>query len=164
MVTSARAVDWVASGLPFGEVPWGTTLCQLHQTPQELLAAHVPFLAAGLANNERCLWVTSPALAAMDAQAALAVAVPDLDRRFASGQLELVAMRDLARSFAEVDRALASGYAGLRVASCGDAGEHQHELGDRRIIALRSYPLDRCSRDELAALLRQHETALLRRG
>lgn len=44
------------SGLaPIGVIPWGTHLCQFYRSSDDLLELVVPFLAAGLRHNERCL-------------------------------------------------------------------------------------------------------------
>lgn len=42
-----------------GDLAWGAHVCHLYQTRDDLLDTLVPFFAAGLENNEQCLWVTS---------------------------------------------------------------------------------------------------------
>lgn len=44
-----------------GELAWGAHFCHLYQTRQDLIDTLVPFFAAGLANNEQCLWITATA-------------------------------------------------------------------------------------------------------
>src|SRR4051812_18001872 len=55
-----------------GDVPWGTHFCEFYHDRQDLIDISVPYLKAGLENNELCLWVTSEPLRAEDAKAALA--------------------------------------------------------------------------------------------
>ena len=51
------------SGMDFlGDIPWGTHLCQFYRTRQDLIDIAVPYLKAGLENNEFCLWVASDPL------------------------------------------------------------------------------------------------------
>ena len=77
-----------------GDVPWGTHLCQLYRTERDLLELLVPFFAAGLEDNEMCLWVLAARLGRETAVEALRQAVPDLDRRLVVGQMEIVRSED----------------------------------------------------------------------
>ena len=73
-----------------GAVPWGTHFCQFYETAGDLVDTLVPYFKAGLDNGERCMWVTARPLRAADATDALRSAVPDLDRRLARGQIQVV--------------------------------------------------------------------------
>ncbi len=75
---------------PVGPVSWGSHFCQFYRTREDLLEALVPYFAAGLAANEQCLWVTGDSVDPAIAAAAMRAAVPDLERRLASGQMEFV--------------------------------------------------------------------------
>ena len=86
---------YVDSGIEaVGAVSWGTHFCQFYETPKDLVDTLVPFFRAGLANEERCMWVTAQPLRAGDAADALRNAVPDLDRRLARGQIEIGELGD----------------------------------------------------------------------
>ena len=112
-----------------GPVQWGTHFCQFYETADDLADTLVPFFKAGLDNNERCMWVTAHPLRAHDATDALRNAVPDLDRRLASGQIEIIDhdrwyMAQGGKSGADAviagwmgrkDEALARGYTGFRL-------------------------------------------------
>src|SRR5689334_23055362 len=79
------------SGLaPVGDVAWGSHLCQFYASPDGLGEALVSYFAAGLRNNERCLWITSQLFDAVAARTALAAEVPDLQERIAAGQIEIL--------------------------------------------------------------------------
>jgi signal transduction histidine kinase len=176
MAVTSRAEATIPTGLPVGSVPWGTHLCQLYRTPQDLVELLAPFFAAGLASNERCLWVTGPQLSVDEARAALAPLVPDLDACLASGQLELVATIDrgfeldrvIASWVDRAERAVAAGYEGLRItgATWFDDYEHQVQQGLRnhKLLAVCCYALDHCGADQLTDLLRVHKHALIRSG
>lgn len=118
--------------LPLVEDPgWGKRRCQFYRTPEELLGLAVPFLAQGLATNERCIWIAEEALASR-AGAMLGEA---------SDQLEVIDAAELALWQREESRTLAQGYNGLRV--CADAAyEAQMDaaIAGRRIKALCTHP------------------------
>src|SRR5260370_7743754 len=91
----------VQSGLPvLGEIPWGTHVCQFYERPEDLLETLVPYFKAGVEGNEVCVWVTDHELPARTAAEALRAALPDLDARLTSGQIEIVHSYDCyAKSF-----------------------------------------------------------------
>ncbi len=46
------------SGLDIiGDIPWGTHICQLYESKEDIFNLMVPFIKAGLENNELCLWI-----------------------------------------------------------------------------------------------------------
>ncbi|HEX2972338.1 MAG TPA: MEDS domain-containing protein, partial [Tepidisphaeraceae bacterium] len=73
-----------------GDLQWGAHFCHLYETRDDLIETLVPFFAAGLVNNEQCLWVTSEPLGAPEASAALAERVPNLQDYLDSGQILIV--------------------------------------------------------------------------
>lgn len=187
---TARSPNIVPTGLPFGNVRWGAHLCHFYATAEDLEEITVPFLVAGIANHEKCIWIVNAPMSAGRARVALAMQVPDLDARIRDGQVAVIDRADwIARTGAldserriehwlERERiALAAGFAGLRMA--GDVawteGENwrdltQHEgrihraMHARRITALCGYPLERCGAHEIIDVLRNHKSALMRRN
>ncbi len=112
-----------------GDVPWGTHICQFYQTKEDLAEVVVPYLKAGLENNEFCLWIVAENTGERDAQKALRKAVPGLDRFLRLGQVEIAAQPEWSGRGGTlspqvvvdswVDRlaqALAKGYDGMRLA------------------------------------------------
>jgi PAS domain S-box-containing protein len=73
-----------------GNVAWGTRLCLLYRHAAELVELLVPYIKAGLKNNEFCLWITAAPLPQKAARAALSQSIPDLDRYLENGQLEII--------------------------------------------------------------------------
>jgi hypothetical protein len=103
-------------------------MCTFYKTREELAAALVPYFVAGLRANERCIWITAEPLRAQDALAALHDAGFDAAPHLERGAL---VVRDFSDWYAEAGRlkgsdvvklwleeearALADGYAGLRI-------------------------------------------------
>jgi signal transduction histidine kinase len=179
------------SGIPaVGLSPWGSHFCQFYRTQQDLLDILVPYFCAGLAGNERCVWVTGPLLEADVAEAAMRAAVPDFDRAVRDRQLEIVPYDEwyVQEGHFDKQRVLdgwkhkllagqARGYEGLRVsgntawleeATWRDFADYEATINefiaDYPIIALCTYWLDTCSTDEIIDVLRHHQFALIKRG
>lgn len=178
------------SGIPaIGNLGWGTHFCGFYQTRDDLIESLVPYFQAGLANNEQCLWVACDPLPAEDAREMLRVAVPDLDRHIADGQIEIIEhadwyLRTGNLSAGEVldgwlereQRALANGRAGLRLtgntgflepAGWSDFSDYEAAVNEvfrpRKIIAMCSYHLDRCDAGGVLDVVENHQFALARR-
>lgn len=179
------------TGIPaIGSARWGAHLCHFYRTANDLREALVPYMRAGLESNEACLWITSAPLGAARARRALASVVPDLAERERAGQLEILDVDDWYTQAGAMDSsavleswiqreqlALERGFAGLRVSGNTfwldrrdwdgfrqyEAAVHEAFRG-RRIIALCSYSLERCSVDDALDVLHNHEVALVRRA
>ena len=122
--------DWRVSGIDVvGDVTWGTHICHLYQTKEDLLDILVPYLKAGMTNNEFCLWITAEPLHENEARKALREALPSFSTYLKRGQIHIVQydqwyLRDGAFAAQAaydslMDRlnwALSEGYDGLRVA------------------------------------------------
>jgi signal transduction histidine kinase/CheY-like chemotaxis protein len=177
-------------GLPgIPHVAWGTHLCHFFRTAEDLASTLVPYFAAGLANHERCLWITAPPLGAGEARAALAREVPDLEQRIRAGQIEIIdydtwylrnaalTTEQVLEQWLERERsALRDGYRGLRLTGntawlrraqwsefqTYERRVHQAFAG-RRVVAVCSYSLEHCTSDEILDVVRHHGMALARR-
>ena len=188
---STAAEPHQPSGIPaLGDLPWGEHVCHFYRTSRDLVEMLVPYFAAGLRNHERCIWIASEPLRASEAREVLRAAVPDLDAREARGDIEFFdheAWYARSGSFEpdaviagwleRADAAVRAGYAGLRLTG-NTFWLEPHDFGDfaayearvhaafrgRRIIALCSYSLERCGRDEVLDVVRNHELALIRSG
>jgi len=169
-----------------GSVPWGAHLCEFHSTREELADTLVPYFAAGLQQDEFCLWVTSDPSGVEEAKIGLRKAAPYLDRYLDMGQIEIWDCRDwyLRGGHFDADRvfgqwvekekrSLNSGYKGLRVTGDmawlekGDwpdlmayEAEVNRVLPQHRMIGLCTYPLDGCPADAVLEVVRNHQIAL----
>lgn len=172
-----------------GTLPWGTHVCHFFRSAEDLAETLVPFFKRGLERNESCLWVASKPFPAAAAARALGEVVPDLERRIARGQLEIVDHDDwylrtgradaegtLAAWAEREQRALAQGFSGLRLTgntawldrsswSCFMEYESHvsAHFAPRRIVGLCSYHLDCCAGDQVLDVVRHHQSALARR-
>lgn len=178
-------------GIPaIGKIPWGSHFCHLYSKREDLVHGLVPYFAAGLANRERCIWITSPPLPAADARMELGKRMPDLGALLEGGQIKILDFGDwyssgnsslqgdlLGRWLREETDALAAGYQGLRVA--GNAsfleraqwsafmsyeGAVNREIRSRRVVALCSYDLKKSSAADVFDVIRNHQFTLDRKG
>jgi signal transduction histidine kinase/ActR/RegA family two-component response regulator len=172
-----------------GPTPWGTHFCQFYETAADLEEILVPYLRAGLAANELCMWVCSRPLEADRARELLARVVPDLEARCRSGQLQILphdrwyledgrfdGERVIRGWMAKNDEAARRGFEGLRItgnvswlapADWRRFTEYEAAvdplLRANRILSVCTYPLDRCGAVEIADVIANHQFALLRR-
>jgi len=178
------------SGLDIIEnVPWGTHFCQFYQTKEDLTDILVPYLKAGLENNEFCMWVTSQPLGVEEAKDVLRIAVPDIDVYFEKEQIEIIpythwyvkeGVFDSERIFngwvEKLNKALANGYYGLRLTGntswlekedWNDFIDYEEKidrvLGNYQMIALCTYSLDRCNATEVIDVVTNHQFTLIKR-
>ncbi|HIH94246.1 TPA: histidine kinase, partial [Methanosarcina acetivorans] len=111
-----------------GNVPWGTHFCQFYQTTEDSMDISIPFIKAGLENDELCLWLISEPLNIEEVKEALGKTISDFDVCPGRGQIELAACNDwyikegifdqekaLNALVEKTNKALARGYNGLRV-------------------------------------------------
>jgi signal transduction histidine kinase len=184
------AVEFRDSGIQsVGSLPWGTHFCHFYETVDDLLDILVPFLKAGLENNEFCMWVVFDPVNKKQARQALERAVPDVNQRIAAGDIEILAHTDWYLHDGVFDarrvilawkeklaQALARGYAGMRVN--GDATwltEHEWEdfsqyereinqtLADERMIVLCTFPLGVSRGAGVFDVARTHQFAIAKR-
>jgi PAS domain S-box-containing protein len=172
-----------------GNVPWGTHMCQFYKTQADLIDILVPYFKEGLESNELCMWVTSEPLEVAQARKALLRAVRNLSDYIDSGQIQILdagewytksgkfeSERVLQGWVDKEKEALKRGYDGLRLTgntfwlhkrTWRDFSEYEAEIdrviGDYRMIALCSYPLDKCGAVEVVDVVDNHRLALIRR-
>jgi PAS domain S-box-containing protein len=172
-----------------GDIPWGAHLCQFYNTAGDLLDILIPYFKAGLENNEYCMWVTSGPLTADQVKAAMEQAVPHFEEYIARGRIDIIPHTDwhlMGGSFdrervlkAWVDRlnaALKKGYDGLRL-SCNTFQLEKKQwkaftayeeavnnvIGNHKILAVCTYSLDKCGANEIIDVVRNHQSALIKR-
>jgi two-component system sensor kinase FixL len=172
------------------DLPWGAHFCLFYSSLDEYLDIVAPYFAAGLAANERGIWIASPPLTVAAAKARLATLVSDLDACIATGRIEILSCDEWYLRTGEIDgnrliedwkekhdTALLRGFEGLRGA--GNVFEFREDVwpafmsyeadlgavhGSRRMLTLCAYPLHSCGAAELLDVIARHEFALIRRG
>jgi hypothetical protein len=173
-------------GLPgIRHIPYGLHACHFYQSRQELIDALVPYFVSGLRNNERCLWITAPPLPATEAAQVLGAAWEGVGDAVAKGALRIVDHdkwyadaaglkgNDVVQLWLdEEQRALAEGYAGLRITgnmtfldqqSWESFMQYERAVSPsfygRRIVALCSYSLENFSARQMVEVMRNHDCA-----
>jgi len=177
------------SGIPgVGNIDWGEHLCAMYSGKQELLKLVVPYIQAGLLDNEFCMWITGEPVTERDAFEALEAVLPEAQEYLISKRLEILPYhqwylssgtfhgeRVLENWISKARDAEANGFAGIRItgnpfwlqskeewAQFG-CYERNVEVAIRaeRILALCTYPLERCSDDHMVQILANHGSTLL---
>ena len=110
-----------------GNISWGTHFCQFYQTKQELMDVVIPYIAAGLENNEFCSWFLPDILTIEEAKKALQK-ITNINAYLEKGQIEFIAfpdfypeedllkLKETSNSWnKKLEQALDNGYSGLRV-------------------------------------------------
>jgi len=172
-----------------GDVLWGTHICHLYETKEDLISILVPYFKAGLQENELCMWITSEPLGVAEARASLNEAVQNLGDYIDKGQIELIDYREwyvkagtfdanrVLKAWTEKENLAADkGFAGLRVAGdlfwLNDAHwkyfiDYETAIDStiygHRMIAICSYPVGRYAIDKLVDALSSHSFVLFRR-
>jgi len=172
-----------------GTVPWGTHFCLFYKTKEDLIAILTPYFKAGLESNEFCMWVTSEPLSVKEAENALRNATPDFDQYLKKEQIQIVPhtewylkdgvfnlQRVLNDWIDKLNQALASGFAGMRVAGGGSGlekgiskefADYEKEVNKAidkyRMVAICSYCIDECGASEIIDVVNCHQFAVIRR-
>jgi PAS domain S-box-containing protein len=172
-----------------GNVPWGTHLCQFYQTKKDQTDVLVPYFKAGLEQNEYCMWLTSEPLTVDEAKKALKRRVKDLDHYIKKGQIEFHDSKKwykrignfnpnktLRRWIEKEKEILKRGFDGLRLSGdtswleekdWKDFNDYEtmvnHAIDQHKMIAICSYPLDKCSALEVIDIVTNHQSVLIKR-
>ncbi len=177
------------SGLDFlGNIPWGTHLAQFYRTKQDLIDIAVPYLRAGLENNEFCIWVATDLIDPDAAAEAMAAAWPECQEYVERGQMRFVdhngwyfrqgpfEPRKMVESTLDVvGRALQNEYAGMRMVGNMSwieqcqwpmAAEFEENLGrldsSHPLLTICSYNLEKCGPAETIAVFGSHAAAIVK--
>jgi PAS domain S-box-containing protein len=172
------------------EIPWGTHLCQFYKTADDLLRVTLPFIKAGLENNEYCLWVAWEPVDTAQIMEALANDLPDPAVLFDSRQIEVASHCTpefqrgpfQAGGFADpvrerIEKAIAMGCEGARIAH-NLSWHHESDWGSLiegertaaealaqyPVIALCSYPIDGCTGFQMKDVGSAHHYVLVSVG
>jgi DNA-binding CsgD family transcriptional regulator len=177
-----------------GEVPWGTHFSIFYETKKDLLEIVVPFFKAGLQANEFCLWVVarSELLTINEAKAVLREAIPDFERLFKNGNIEIVPYekwfltgraidipKAIARLRQKINEAVKSGFSGARLTGsptwmrnnlrAKSFREYEYKLDGQltreQMIAACTFPLRLTGAEDILDAARTHQFAVtVRKG
>ena len=173
-------------GIPgIGVVPYGIHMCHFYSNRQDLIDGLMPYFLAGLRHNERCLWVGSTPLPAVEIRREVARS-PEIVAAVESEQLRILdavewygepssfkAEEVIQGWIDEEERALVDGYEGLRVTGntsfvprdCwSDFMKYEELLGERlqgrRIVTCCSYDRHKCGPVDVFEVVQRHDAAL----
>ena len=169
---------------------WGEHLCAFVYTKTDLLNLVVPYIKAGLEDNEFCLWITEECME-QEALGALARVLPDAPQYVLQKQLEILpasrwyltaGVFDAEKSFtnwaARGRAAEAHGFVGARTTGnpfwlqleedwhqflMYEQAVHQ-AIETQRVISLCTYPAAICSAKDMLATFASHHAILTYQG
>ena len=173
-----------------GDVPWGTHFFLFHESEEDLIDACVPYIRAGLENQEFCMWVIADPLTEEEVRYCLKHTIPGFDDYFERRSIEIVRGREWYMSGNDLDlervtqgwkrnmdRALNGGYAGFRLSAdtawldrrdwkefCEYEKEVNDSIVDAPMLALCTYPLPGSAAAEILDVMRTHQFAIARRN
>lgn len=177
------------SGLDFlGDISWGAHLAQFYRTRDDLIEIAVPYLRAGLENNEFCLWVATDLIDPEGAEEAMAAIWPGCREYIDQGQMRFVDHNGwyyrqgpfepgkmVEITLGVVNSALQNEYQGMRIISgmswidpshWGMLTEFEESLGrlgsSHPLLTICSYHLDKCGQEETLGAARCHGAVIVK--
>ena len=169
---------------------WGEHICVFFNTKDELLKLTVPYIKAGLEDNEFCMWITGEHVTVNDASHALEQALPTVHEYLARKQLEILPHTQCYFSTGTFDgqivlqnwakkatHAKAKGFAGMRITgnifwleseqdweqfSAYEQAVTQH-IEHQRVLALCTYPFEICRFNNVMQTMSVHNKVLIAR-
>lgn len=160
-----------------GDIPPMAHLCQFYRTKEDIADLLVPYLKAGLDNNELCLWVTAEPLEAAEARSVLHRVIPNLDHYLATGQMQIISHTELPRRLLSglVNGGPINGFDGIRVADQAAwlAREDRRTPENRKVdvdartypvLTLCIYPLEEFDTSGILDVIRNHEFTLIKQN
>lgn len=176
------------SGIEFiGDIPWGYNICHFYSSTKDLTDILVPYFAAGLKNNELCVWLYCSPLDKKHVTEALRKNLPSIDNHLKKRQMEILSMAEAglkneksasaaALAFMNEKAAFAqkNGYSGIRLAAgtadggtnyCSAFEKYTDHAADYRgrMLMICSYPLDKCGASEIADAVASHCCAIMKK-
>lgn len=187
MSSTNEGADRAVCGIPgIGSVAPDLHICHFYRKRQDLVDTLVPFFTAGLANGERCLWITTDPFRAEEAGAELSKTHQGFSDMVEKGQIRIhdadqwysqlkgaFAQEMLARLIQEQEKAISEGYRGLRFAGNTSYFARQDwttfigfekalhaAIRNRRILTLCSYNLLHSQATDVFQATRHHHHTL----
>lgn len=176
-------------GIPgIEEADWGEHICVFFYTKDDLLKLTVPYIKAGLEDNEFCMWITGEPITENDAFHALEQVLPNAHHYMVNKQLEILPHTQwylssgifepqvvLHNWVSKAKHAQAKGFEGVRITGNPFwlASEHDWDqfgayeqavtqsIRNERVLALCTYRIDVCQINQVMQTLSSHGTALI---
>ena len=176
-------------GIPgIEKADWGEHSCVFFYTKDDLLNLTVPYIKAGLEDNEFCMWITGDPITHNDAFRALEQVLPDAHQYLVKKQLEILPHSQwylssgifdpaiVLRSWlSKAEHAQAKGFAGLRITGnpfwlrseqdWEQFGTYEQavtqSISNQRVLALCTYPKEICQNNNVRQVLSSHGSTLI---
>lgn len=172
-----------------GKISWGTHFCQFYENQESLIDILIPYIKAGLENNEYCLVITTELLRTELMERITPKSIPYFEQYMRNGQIEIINYSEwyldndsfnyeivLERSTEKLEDCLMKGYDGLRMTSDISwiykmdlrSGFLDYEqiindlLAKIKIIALYTYPLTEFNMHEILEIENKHNFVLIK--
>jgi hypothetical protein len=181
-------VDPMAFGYGDVQFEWGDHICTIFENREQQMSVMVPFMAQGLAAEQRCIWASQPSsgdlfrrrlseagadVATLEASGQLVI-LPAMDYYLTDGVFDMEKTLELALTLYE--DSVRAGYAGIR--ATGDASwlgkdqvqletweRYESEFGDRvagkPAVVVCQYDVRRFSGPYIVAALHTHPIVIL---
>lgn len=183
------ASDLKDSGLKLvGAVSWGFHLCLFYRSQEDLLEILLPYIKAGLKENDQVIWITSEPLPLEKLEKILRKEIPGFDQLRKKGQLELYSTQEwyfpkgiflveevLNRWQEKEKEALKRGFSGLRVtgnvsgisvSTWSEIQDYERRVQDTlqnlRMMAICQYDLNECYKEQVLDIDQHHPLALVK--
>jgi hypothetical protein len=167
---------------------WGEHICVFFYTKDELLKLTVPYIKAGLENNELCMWTTGGPITESDAFCALEEVLPDAHQFLIGKQLEILPHTQwnlssgifepqlvLSHWVSKARHAQAKGFEGLRITGnpfwltsdqdWEQSGAYEQAftqtISNQPVLALCTYPGVICESNHIVQVLSSHRSTLI---
>jgi PAS domain S-box-containing protein len=173
-----------------GNLPWGSHVCQLYRTREELFEILAAYYKAGLESNECCIYILPETISNQEFNEYLSRKIPQFKDFLNKRQIEVIpspdwyleggnfdSQRVIRNWLVKLDTALSEGFEGLRISGNANRVKQNnlkeymayetgiHDIIARnRILALCSFSLETCTSADIADMISTHELALLKRG
>ncbi len=172
-----------------GDAHWGSHYCLFYQNSKDLIDILIPYFKTGLMNNEFCIWVISGELDEKTTKESLEKAIPGFKKHLEREQIEIIPNDEWYLTNGSIkiqqvldawikkhNQAMDTGYNGMRVA--GDVSwlkekerkniiEYENRvntlINKLHMITICTYSLDKCSPFELADVINNHHSTLIKR-
>lgn len=167
------------SGIPLiDDLVWGTNFCQFYESDKDLLETVIPYLKAGLENNEFCVWIIPETLSVQHLNIAFEGSSLDFNYFIDKDQMVIISeqlwlsqnktIHDAILS--KLDHAVLSGFDGLRLACVGQNGKEETNTDPVRmdvlsrfnIISFFYYPRSNYDTPGFMEVLKKYRFALVR--
>ncbi len=169
------------------EVPWGTHFCYFYLAKEDLLDLLIQYFKLGLENNEFCVWILSNDISIQEAHDLSREKIPDFQKYLKKKQFDIIPFEKflIRDGTLNSDKAIKNwvqksefssenNFEGLRISKdlrwlkrrnfnqfINLETELYSKIGDLKIKAMCSFPINKFRKDEFLDIANAHQFALI---